>query len=73
MRDCTCHQTEVPSFSSRHLRSGSPPVPADREESVLYRSAGLKLEFVKRIVATPNDDIWIPSRYELLREDVLTR
>lgn len=48
-------------------------VPADREESELYRSAGLKPEFVKRIVATPNDDIWIPSRYELLREDVLTR
>ena len=24
LRDCTCHQTEVPSLSSRHLRSGSP-------------------------------------------------
>ena len=48
-------------------------VPALREESELYRSAGLKAEFVKRIVATPNDDIWIPSRQELLREDVLTR
>ena len=24
LRDCTCHQTEVPSFSKRHLRSGSP-------------------------------------------------
>ena len=24
LRDCTCHQTEVPSFKSRHLRSGSP-------------------------------------------------
>ena len=48
-------------------------VPALREESELYRSAGLKAEFVKRIVSTPNDDIWIPSRQELLREDVLTR
>jgi len=47
--------------------------PAEREEAELYRSAGLKAEFVKRIVATPNDDIWIPSRQELLREDVLTR
>jgi hypothetical protein len=46
---------------------------AEREESDLYRNAGLKPEFVKRIVATPNDDIWIPSRTELLREDVLTR
>jgi hypothetical protein len=47
--------------------------PAEREETELYRSAGLKTDFVKRIVATPNDDIWIPSRQELLREDVLTR
>jgi hypothetical protein len=47
--------------------------PAAREESELYRSAGLKADFVRRIVATPNDDIWIPSRQELLREDVLTR
>ena len=48
-------------------------VPAQREEAELYRSAGLKPEFVKRIVSTPNNDIWIPSRQELLREDVLTR
>lgn len=47
--------------------------PAEREESDLYASAGLKPEFVKRIVGTPNDSIWIPSRNELLREDVLTR
>ena len=49
------------------------PGPAEREEVELYRGAGLKAEFVMRIVATPNDDIWIPSRQELLREDVLTR
>jgi len=48
-------------------------LPALREESELYRNAGLKPEFVTRIVATPNEDIWIPSRNELLREDVLTR
>jgi hypothetical protein len=24
LRDCTCHQTEVPSWISRQLRSGSP-------------------------------------------------
>jgi len=24
LRDCTCHQSEVPSLSLRHLRSGSP-------------------------------------------------
>lgn len=48
-------------------------LPADREESELYRRAGLKPDFVRRIVATPNDSIWIPSRYELQHEDVLTR
>ncbi len=48
-------------------------MPADSEESELYRRAGLKPDFVRRIVATPNDSIWIPSRYELLHEDVLTR
>jgi hypothetical protein len=48
-------------------------LPARAEETELYRRAGLKPEFVRRIVTTPNDDIWIPSRSELLREDVLTR
>jgi hypothetical protein len=48
-------------------------LPAPTEEMELYRRAGLKPEFVRRIVATPNDDIWIPSHSELLREDVLTR
>jgi hypothetical protein len=53
--------------------AGDRTAPADREESDLYRSAGLKPDFVRRIVATPNESIWIPSRAELLREDVLTR
>ena len=35
LRDWICHQTDVPSFSSRHLRSGS-PVPGD---SILMMSA----------------------------------
>ena len=48
-------------------------LPARAEEMEIYRRAGLKPEFVRRIVATPNDAIWIPSRGELLREDVLTR
>ena len=48
-------------------------VPAGREESELYRRAGLKADFVRRIVSTPNNRIWIPSHHELLHEDVLTR
>jgi hypothetical protein len=35
LRDCTCHHTEVPSFSRRHLRKGS-PVPGG---SILTTSA----------------------------------
>jgi len=35
LRACTCHQTEVPSFSKRHLRSGSPAPGA----SILMMSA----------------------------------
>ena len=48
-------------------------LPVSRDEFELYRRAGLKPDFVRRIVGTPNNSIWIPSRYELLREDVLTR
>jgi membrane-bound ClpP family serine protease len=47
--------------------------PAAKEEADLYRKAGLRDAFVARIVSTPNDSILIPSRRELLHEDVLTR
>lgn len=47
--------------------------PASREEAAIYRKAGLHDDFVSRIVATPNDSILVPTRRELLREDVLTR
>ena len=47
--------------------------PASREEAEIYRKAGLRDAFVARIVATPNHSIFIPTRRELLREDVLTR
>src|ERR1700722_8369242 len=35
LRDCTCHQTDVPSLSKRHLRKGSP----DLGGSILITSA----------------------------------
>ena len=47
--------------------------PASREEAEIYRKAGLRDAFVQRIVSTPNASIFIPTRRELLREDVLTR
>lgn len=45
----------------------------DAEEAALYRKAGLDSAFVQRILATRNDEIWIPSRAELLQAHVLTR
>ena len=47
--------------------------PARAEESDIYLKAGLREEFVRHIVSTPNDSIWIPTQRELLHEDVLTR
>jgi hypothetical protein len=51
--------------------AGRRPVPA--EEADIYRKAGLGEAFVRRIVATPNNSIFIPTHSELLHEDVLTR
>ena len=47
--------------------------PAPEEEADIYRKAGLREDFVRRIVATPNNSIFMPTRSELLHEDVLTR
>lgn len=47
--------------------------PASIEEAELYRQAGLRDDFVRKIVSTPNQAIWIPSLAELQRADVLTR
>jgi hypothetical protein len=52
-------------------RGGARPPRA--EEAEIYLKAGLREEFVRHIVSTPNDSIWIPTRRELLHEDVLTR
>jgi hypothetical protein len=55
---------------------GGPRRPAQRasdEEAALYRRAGLDREFVERILATPNEAIWVPTRRELLQAKVLTR
>jgi hypothetical protein len=41
--------------------------------AALYRKAGLDSAFVQRILATRNDEIWIPSRAELLQAHALTR
>ena len=70
------HQVDATNSTDDSIGGGSKEdeaVPAAREEAELYEQAGLKPAFVKRIVATPNDDIFIPTRSELLREDVLTR
>jgi len=47
--------------------------PASGEEAELYRNAGLDERFVRQILATPNDQIWVPTRRQLLAAQVLTR
>lgn len=42
-------------------------------EAALYLRAGLSPAFVKQILATPNDSIWVPTRQQLLAGGVLTR
>lgn len=46
--------------------------PGSRER-LFYRKAGLKESFVERIMATPHDEIWVPTRGELLKAGVLSR
>lgn len=43
------------------------------QEAALYLRAGLSPAFVKQILATPNDTIWVPTRKQLLDGGVLTR
>ncbi len=47
--------------------------PTSKEEAAVYLRAGLKSDFVQRILATPHSDIWVPTRRELLQAMVLTR
>lgn len=51
----------------------NPDEAASDDEAELYLQAGLKPVFVKRILETPNDDIWVPTHKELLKAGVLTR
>jgi hypothetical protein len=50
-----------------------PAEAASAKEAELYLRAGLDKAFVQRILATPNDEIWVPSHRELLKAEVLTR
>ncbi len=43
------------------------------DEGQIYAKAGLPKAFIQRILATPNNDIWVPSRRELLAAGALTR
>lgn len=46
---------------------------SDERSGEAYIKAGLPQAFVQRILDTPNDEIWTPSRRELLKAGVLTR
>tara|TARA_R110002110_G_scaffold331227_1_gene542412 strand:- start:1773 stop:3305 length:1533 start_codon:yes stop_codon:yes gene_type:complete len=56
---------------------GSQSVTATHEETAqltsIYRNAGLSKTFVDKIAATPNSQMWQPTRSELLNSGVLTR
>jgi len=54
-------------------QSKRPTEPASDEEAAYYLRAGLSKALVQRILSTPNDDMWIPTRRELLKAEVLTR
>lgn len=41
--------------------------------AMIYREAGLPDPFIQRITATVSDDMWFPTREELIRANVLTR
>lgn len=43
------------------------------DENEIYAKAGLPKAFIRRIADTPNNEIWKPSRRELLSAGVLTR
>jgi len=45
----------------------------DEEELEIYLRAGLDRRFAQRVVSTPNQTIWTPTRRELLQAHVLTR
>ncbi|MEO8805896.1 MAG: hypothetical protein ABI433_07430 [Burkholderiaceae bacterium] len=44
-----------------------------KDESEIYLRAGVDKEFVQRIVSTPHESVWVPTRRELLKARVLTR
>ena len=46
---------------------------SDEHDAEVYAKAGLPKAFIRRILETPNNDIWIPTRRELLKAGVLTR
>jgi len=43
-----------------------------RNQTELFRAAGFESAFISRALATPNDDMWMPSSSELLRANVVT-
>lgn len=45
----------------------------DADEGEVYAKAGLPEAFIRRVLDTPNNEIWVPSRRDLLGAGVLTR
>jgi hypothetical protein len=46
---------------------------SEAHDAEVYAKAGLPQAFIRRVLDTPHDDIWMPTRRELLKAGVLTR
>ncbi len=73
-KDRTAGQHAAVGFHrGRGIGEGKRGGSATSDEAELYAKTGLDAAFVRRILNTPNDEVWVPTRRELLKAHVLTR
>lgn len=61
------HQPSFPGADDRTKHT------ATEKMLAVYRTAGLPETFIKRVGATPHEDMWYPNRDELITANVVTR
>jgi ATP-dependent protease ClpP protease subunit len=61
------HQPSFPGLDADTQRSMT------QDMLAVYRSAGLPEAFIQRVSETPNEDMWYPTRSELIAYNVVTR
>lgn len=60
------HRASFPGWSAADSRAAAMEMEAD------YRRAGIPADFIRRVVATPAESMWVPTEDELLAANVLT-